>query len=93
MIKGYADKAADVFGNDAAKASAALSDKRQYDNITKNVRKSSELFCRLWHINFVNLANAAYIAVRGNPQNFGETRLYSPNTVMRISPKSVEVKD
>lgn len=43
MIKGYADKAADVFGNDAAKASAALSDKRQYDNITKNVRKSSEI--------------------------------------------------
>lgn len=43
MIKGYADKAADVFGNDAAKTSAALSDKRQYDNITKNVRKSSEI--------------------------------------------------
>lgn len=55
--------------------------------------KARKLFCRLWHINFVNLANAACIAVRGNPQNFGETRLYSPNTVMRISPKSVEVKD
>ena len=47
MIKGYADKAADVFGNDAAKASAALSDKRQYDNITKNVRKSSEIILQL----------------------------------------------
>lgn len=93
MIKGYADKAADVFGNDAAKASAALSDKRQYDNITKNVRKSSEFILPPLAHHFVNLANAACISVRGNPQNFGETRLYSPNTVMHVSPKSVEVKD
>ena len=60
MTLDYADKAAGVFGNDAAKTSAALSDKRQYDNITKNVRKSSETvlpplahqFCELSEFSF-----------------------------------------
>ncbi|WP_418783850.1 hypothetical protein, partial [Hominenteromicrobium sp.] len=81
MIKGYADKAADVFGNDAAKTSAALSDKRQYDNITKNVRKSSEIILPPLAHQFCELSECSlYCRSRKSPKFRGNKALLTQHS-------------